>query len=287
MFLGQFAVFAAYGIAADIRGTGELSVSETVTTISLVNLLLIPLRNLLYAIPDTFSAISCLQRIQEFLVRDSRRERRQLGPHPGDENLLAKDKAPPQQNKHTSDDIELQQIGTSQGSNPYSPIRHQTAAISMSDAVFGWNAPSATDVEEPPQNRTFTFEPLSLGGSLTIAIGPVGCGKSTFLKAILGETAFLLGKIALQTTEVAYCAQDPWLINGSIRDNIKGMSNDSLDEEWYSAVLASCSLDLDLAQMQHGDKTVVGSKGIKLSGGQKQRIVGSRQISPNLAGASQ
>jgi len=285
MFLGQFAVFAAYGIATRIHGTGELSVSETVTTISLVNLVLIPLRDLLYAIPDTFSAISCLQRIQEFLVQDSRRERRQLSPHPRDENLPAKDKAPPQQKTFTSD-IELQQIGTSQEGHPSSPIRYQAPAIWMSDAAFGWNAPSATDVEESPQNRTFTFEPPSLSGSLTVVIGPVGCGKSTFLKAILGETAFLQGKVALLTTEVAYCAQDPWLINGSIRDNITGMSNVSLDEEWYSAVLASCSLDLDLAQMQHGDKMVVGSKGIKLSGGQKQRIVGSRQIPPNNVGAN-
>jgi hypothetical protein len=35
MFFGQFAVFAAYGLAAHVRGTGQLSVSETVTTLSI------------------------------------------------------------------------------------------------------------------------------------------------------------------------------------------------------------------------------------------------------------
>lgn len=83
MFLGQFAVFAVYGIVARLRdngrgGSGTLSVADPVATLALVNLLPTPVRNLLYAIPDTFSAVSCLQRIQEYLIRESLPERRRL-----------------------------------------------------------------------------------------------------------------------------------------------------------------------------------------------------------------
>lgn len=274
-FLGQFAVFAAYGIAAHVRGTGGLSVSETATTLSLVNLLLVPLRNLLSAIPDTFSSISCLQRIQEFLVRDPLLEKRLLGPPSSDKVLAVQDVALPQRRTSTPD-IELIQRNTATFNNTDISI----PAIAMNGAVFGWNTPSVVDIGDPPGNKQISFQTPSRDGSLTIIVGPIGCGKSTILKAMLGETAFIRGEVALNTTEVAYCAQDPWIISGSIRANIIGISNDLFDAEWYSTVIQACALDIDISHLQFGDNTLVGSKGVKLSGGQKQRMVSSWSSPP-------
>jgi ATP-binding cassette subfamily C (CFTR/MRP) protein 1 len=70
---------------------------------------------------------------------------------------------------------------------------------------------------------------------------------------------------------IAYCSQQPWLENGTIRQNVVGIS--TYDREWYATVKFACSLDADIEGPQKGDSTSVGSKGLNLSGGQKQRIV--------------
>lgn len=106
---------------------------------------------------------------------------------------------------------------------------------------------------------------------LTIVAGPVGCGKSTFLKGLLGETPKISGHVYVPSSQIAYCDQTPWVINGSIRDNI--IATTEFDDIWYQRVIHACALDIDIRRMPEGDQTVVGSKGVKLSGGQKQRLV--------------
>jgi ABC-type multidrug transport system fused ATPase/permease subunit len=260
MFLGQFAVFAAYGIAAHIRGTGSLSISQTVTTLSLINLLLTPLRNLLYAIPDTFSALSCLKSIQEFLLQGKRAERRDLQP-PYSESASKAGTA--------TSGFELQQLDNRK--DRYTSCL-PVPALSMSNAVFGWNTRPDDDRSAETKELTLTT-PHVAKGSLTIITGPVGCGKSTILKAILGETDHLHGSVTVRSPEIAYCAQDAWIVSGSVRDNITGTPDSGFDQGWYSTVIQACALDLDFAHLPQGDKTVAGSRGTKLSGGQKQRIV--------------
>jgi ABC-type bacteriocin/lantibiotic exporter with double-glycine peptidase domain len=141
--------------------------------------------------------------------------------------------------------------------------------ISVRGAVLGFSAVSELCPE-------LSFETPSRG-SLTLITGPVGCGKSTLLKAILGETVSrqggMRGTVILGTPEVAYCSQDPWLLNASIYDNIIGTTDDLVDTKWYTTAVTACALDIDFARLPHGDKTMVGSKGVKLSGGQRQRIV--------------
>jgi len=70
--IGQLFTFAAYAIVAKLGGTSGLSVSQAVTALSLINLLINPLQMLLYAIPDTFSAIGCISRVQDFLLHSDR-----------------------------------------------------------------------------------------------------------------------------------------------------------------------------------------------------------------------
>jgi len=108
-------------------------------------------------------------------------------------------------------------------------------------------------------------------GSVTVCVGAVGSGKSMLLESILGETICSLGPAPNCTSSIAYCAQQPWLENGTIQSNIIGVSR--CDSKWYKTVNLACGLDADLQALERGDKTVVGSKGFNLSGGQKQRIV--------------
>lgn len=106
---------------------------------------------------------------------------------------------------------------------------------------------------------------------LTIAIGVTGSGKSLLLKALLGEVETYSGTIRIAKGPIAYCSQNPWLVHGTIRDNILGQTE--LNERWYQAVLRYCCLLEDLGQLLNGDNTVVGNQGTALSSGQCQRIV--------------
>jgi ATP-binding cassette subfamily C (CFTR/MRP) protein 1 len=107
--------------------------------------------------------------------------------------------------------------------------------------------------------------------SLTVIIGGVGSGKSTILKGLIGELPSCAGSMQSIFSEAAYCEQQPWLVNTSIRSNILGYS--ALEAKWYETVIKSCALDSDFAMLPLGDMTSVGSKGISISGGQKSRIV--------------
>jgi ATP-binding cassette subfamily C (CFTR/MRP) protein 1 len=131
------------------------------------------------------------------------------------------------------------------------------------------------------RNGTFGWSFSIKVSGLTMIIGPVACGKSTLLKALLGETPSSQGFVYVSTTEVAFCDQTPWLINGSIQKNILAFSN--FDGPWYNAVVHGCGLEEDLVTFPMGDQSLVGSKGITLSGGQKQRLVGFSSISQDTA----
>ena len=75
---------------------------------------------------------------------------------------------------------------------------------------------------------------------LTIVVGSVGCGKSTFLKWLLGETPVFGGSVHVETPEIAFCDQSPWIANASIRENIVGES--MFDDAWYNQVVWACAL---------------------------------------------
>lgn len=91
------------------------------------------------------------------------------------------------------------------------------------------------------------------------------------MQGLLGETNTAGGSVSMSSRHVAYCGQTPWILNGSIRDNI--LADSEREESWYRQVVRACALDTDLQNLADGDLTVVGSKGMKLSGGQRQRIV--------------
>lgn len=107
--------------------------------------------------------------------------------------------------------------------------------------------------------------------TFTILLGPVGSGKSTILKCLLGELPGFEGNVDISSLGVAYCDQIPWLPNGSVRDLITCRLD--FEEQWYRTVVKACALEEDMNQWAHGDQSIVGSKGISVSGGQKQRLV--------------
>ena len=92
---------------------------------------------------------------------------------------------------------------------------------------------------------------------------------------ILGEIHRSSGHLAVRGG-VAYCAQQPWIRNVSLMDNI--LFGEELDDEWYNKVLDACALGPDLKQLPHGDQTEIGERGVTISGGQKQRVALARAV---------
>ncbi|KAJ2085402.1 hypothetical protein EV179_006307 [Coemansia sp. RSA 487] len=139
-------------------------------------------------------------------------------------------------------------------------------------------------------------------GGFSIVAGPTGSGKSSLLSALIGEMTLTRGSIMVPTLDskiasageskykdivdianeglalhdIAYVAQEPWLRNATIRENI--LFGETYEKERYEEVLRVCALKPDLRILPAGDETEIGERGVTLSGGQKQRLTVARAV---------
>ncbi|KAH9151539.1 hypothetical protein LEN26_003844, partial [Aphanomyces euteiches] len=104
--------------------------------------------------------------------------------------------------------------------------------------------------------------------TLVMVVGPVGSGKSSLVRAILGEMHNEDGHE--KGLQFAYASQDPWIQQDSVKANI--LFSRHLHEERYDCVLSACQLQADLATFPQDDETEIGERGLNLSGGQKARV---------------
>lgn len=112
-------------------------------------------------------------------------------------------------------------------------------------------------------------------GALVAIVGQVGSGKSSFLSALLGDMERIDGTVNVQGS-VAYVAQQAWIQNATVRDNI--IFQKKMERDRYNRTLEQCALQSDLNILPGGDLTEIGEKGINLSGGQKQRVSLARAV---------
>ena len=127
------------------------------------------------------------------------------------------------------------------------------------------------------QPYVFHLEDVSLQirrGEFVGVCGAVGSGKSSLLLAMLGELWGMkrarLRPHAFVSGRVAYVAQEAWIQNSTLRDNV--LFGLPMNEQRYRQVLDAVALTLDLQQLPAGDMTEIGEGGINLSGGQKVRV---------------
>ncbi|KAF7558131.1 hypothetical protein G7Z17_g146 [Cylindrodendrum hubeiense] len=221
----------------------KLDASKMFTSLSYLLLLTNPLSQIFQSIPQVLSGLACLGRIQAFLECENREDFRQV---------LA--------------DLRLNSEKTREDSASEVELAHP---IVIKNGNFGW------EEDKFALRDVNTQVPKS---SLTIVVGPVGSGKSTLCKALLGEIPFSDGSVVLSTRlpHVGFCEQTAFLSNGSIRDNIIGFS--PFDNQRYTEIIEATALGFDFDTLPQGDKTNIGSDGITLSGGQKQRLSLARAL---------
>ncbi|KAH0594293.1 hypothetical protein MHUMG1_08132 [Metarhizium humberi] len=141
-------------------------------------------------------------------------------------------------------------------------------SVAIREATFTWDRQQTNPAIE---EVNFTAR----AGELCCVVGRIGSGKSALIHAILGSLHKVKGTVAVHGS-VAYMAQDTWLLNATIRDNI------TFGHEWdagfYENTVKACELVSDFVQFPNGDLTEVGDRGIMLSGGQKARLSLARAI---------
>ncbi|KAI0344119.1 multidrug resistance-associated ABC transporter [Trametopsis cervina] len=159
------------------------------------------------------------------------------------------------------------------------------SVIGIREAAFTWSSDNDGTLTPGKNQRNFALriadEVTFKRGSINLIVGPTGSGKTSMLMALLGEMHYVPNgpESYVQLPRaggVAYAAQESWVQNETIRDNI--LFGAPYDEERYNKVIDQCGLKRDLTLFDAGDKTEVGEKGLTLSGGQKARITLARAV---------
>ncbi|RYP83134.1 thiol reductant ABC exporter subunit CydD [Nocardioides guangzhouensis] len=129
---------------------------------------------------------------------------------------------------------------------------------------------------------------------LTAVTGPSGCGKSTLLATLLGELgrsngavsggSIRVGDADLLTADpaswqrqVAWLPQRPWLVDGTVADNVRVGRPDADDADVWAA-LEQVGLGELVAASPDGIDTALGEDGSDWSAGQRARLVLSRVV---------
>jgi ABC-type bacteriocin/lantibiotic exporter with double-glycine peptidase domain len=245
--------FTVFTVRARDNGDGTLDTARVFTSLSLFALLSEPLSSLVMALATYLGAVGSFVRIQKFLQSDERADMR------SSLSLYNNNHSDPDDLSSSSSNEKLARFIDKSASD----------AITVRDADFGWDAD-----KEPLLRGINVIVPWH---KLTMVVGPVGCGKSTLLQAVLGEVPTLNshhhseGGVRLGSLSIAYCAQNPWHMNGTVREAIVGC--EKYEEKWYHRVVQACALQRDFRELPMGDSSRIGSGGVALSGGQSQRIV--------------
>lgn len=124
---------------------------------------------------------------------------------------------------------------------------------------------------------------------MTAIVGRSGAGKSTLVDLLMGLMQPEEGEILADGRPVSgerqqafrrsigYVAQDPFLYNASIRDNLAMIKPDASEAELWEALEFAASADF-VRDLPDGLDTLIGDRGIRLSGGERQRLVLARAI---------
>jgi ABC-type multidrug transport system fused ATPase/permease subunit len=161
-------------------------------------------------------------------------------------------------------------------------------------------------VEAPRLHQALTFEHVSFGyrsetpvltdlelsvpvGRTVCVVGASGAGKSTMLSLLLrlydpNDGAIRIDGVDIRDCSlaslrerVAFVPQDPWLLDGTILDNIIFGRRD-IDVENVTTVARQCLVDDFVRRLPDGYATEVGENGVLLSGGERRRLAIARAV---------
>lgn len=164
-------------------------------------------------------------------------------------------------------------------------VRFAHVSFAYYKTVLGPDGQPQTVSEPVLHDISFTAH----AGEKTALVGESGSGKSTLAKLLVhyydvADGAIIIGgqdlremSLAALNDHISYVAQDQYLFNTSLLENIRlGRPDATEDEVRAAADKAQCTEFL--ARLPQGIHTPAGDAGKMLSGGQRQRISLARAI---------
>jgi ATP-binding cassette, subfamily B, bacterial len=129
-------------------------------------------------------------------------------------------------------------------------------------------------------------------GQTIALVGSTGAGKTTVLSLLARFYESTSGSITIDGIPIetlaksslrdrlAYVTQEPFLFNGTVRENLLLSKRDAGDEELWAALDAAHAASF-VRELPKQLDTNVGERGVKLSGGEKQRLSIARALLKN------
>lgn len=167
-------------------------------------------------------------------------------------------------------------------------IRFDHVSFGYSKTQMGPDGQPAVTIDEVIHDVSFTAK----AGQKTALVGESGSGKSTLAKLLIhyydpqkGAVSIggqKLSEMSLQAlnSQISYVAQDQYLFNTSLLENIRMGRLDATDEEVMEAARKAQCMEF-IEKLPDGVNSMAGDAGKMLSGGQRQRISLARAILKN------
>jgi len=171
--------------------------------------------------------------------------------------------------------------------NPASPVPFPSAPLEVRYGGVSFSYPGREDVI--PQ-----LELTLPAGRTTALVGHTGAGKSTIANLLLRYYDVSSGAVTINGVDVrdidlaalrgniGYVAQDPFLFDGTVRDNMLLAAPGASDARLIEALEGARAWDF-VQRLPHGLDTQIGERGIRLSMGEKQRLTIARVLLKNPA----
>ncbi|PWW24429.1 ATP-binding cassette subfamily C protein CydD/ATP-binding cassette subfamily C protein CydCD [Geodermatophilus normandii] len=130
--------------------------------------------------------------------------------------------------------------------------------------------------------------------SRTALVGPSGAGKTTAVRLLLGFAVPDAGTVLVDgvpltdldpdawRARVAYVPERPWLLPGTVADNVRLGRPAATDAEVERALARAGALDL-VRRLPQGTATPLGEDGARLSGGERLRLALARAFVQDAA----
>lgn len=141
-------------------------------------------------------------------------------------------------------------------------------------------------------NESFGLQNLNLTiktGQTTAVVGLSGAGKSTIADMVMGLITPENGHILIDSdflsednlltwrSQIGYVAQDTFLFNDTILNNLLLAKQDATKEEIVTALKLALA-DEFVLKLPDGIDTLIGDRGVLLSGGERQRLTLARAL---------
>ena len=169
-------------------------------------------------------------------------------------------------------------------SNPSHPTNASTTRL-RGEVIF-------ESVSAAYEGRADALKDIDLrvqAGQTIALVGPTGAGKSTLVNLLPRFYPIAGGRITVDgqplesiplghlRSQIAVVSQEPFLFNGTIRENILYGRLDATESELIAAAETANAADF-IRRLPDGFDTRVGERGIRLSVGEKQRISIARAL---------